>query len=519
MAKVYKGSLGPMRHKDVLPLLYETVGHALDEAYGPGYSAELRSGRGPSPRTHRHNDGEAGDWIIRDPNGRQLHGEQLLPLAQVWTQKYGSIGVNADAYNGTGGSFTHLDLVGGVGRPLRGKEGRLWFYGREPEGFRAAINDSTPRRPTMMAFAAGAGDGTPDPFGAVDRPTLRFGTGRGKPDPAVKALQERLNMAGANLDVDGVFGKRTQAAVRGLQIAYGAKTVDGVVGPETYGILDSIADPSPKRDLQVPPGNVAAAPPPVPAQPAPRPPVAEAAPPTPTPPAPVSRPPVAAAALQMPPGTVAAAPPPLPAARPPLQTPPGNVAAASSSRTPGVIDQLLRANTLVGGNYPPSPEIPTDARPRGYGAPAVATAAPAAPYRPPVFDAGAPAVPFSGPQKAPGDEFMTAARPANATFGGRPEVLKLLETYQTLAGMGRGAMPASPAIPTNARPRGYGAPDTLLAALRQAIQPAFAAGAGSGNGGAPSGGDAQHNSWRPSSWFSPRPPVVQVGSGNHGRGH
>ena len=66
------------------------------------------------------------------------------------------------------------------------------------------------------------------------RPTLRLGS-RG---PAVAELQRRLNSKGATprLDVDGIFGPVTSAAVRGFQRSRGL-TVDGIVGPKTWAAL------------------------------------------------------------------------------------------------------------------------------------------------------------------------------------------------------------------------------------------------------------------------------------------
>ena len=50
-------------------------------------------------------------------------------------------------------------------------------------------------------------------------------------------LQTALNDHGANLAVDGVFGKRTNAAVKDYQASQGL-LVDGVVGPDTRGALN-----------------------------------------------------------------------------------------------------------------------------------------------------------------------------------------------------------------------------------------------------------------------------------------
>lgn len=60
---------------------------------------------------------------------------------------------------------------------------------------------------------------------------------RGDSGDQVKDLQTKLNQNGANLEVDGVFGPQTEAAVKELQQNNGL-TVDGKVGPETRGFWD-----------------------------------------------------------------------------------------------------------------------------------------------------------------------------------------------------------------------------------------------------------------------------------------
>ncbi|MBI2373050.1 MAG: peptidoglycan-binding protein [Deltaproteobacteria bacterium] len=60
---------------------------------------------------------------------------------------------------------------------------------------------------------------------------------RGDRGPEVTALQERLRSAGQDIEADGVFGPKTEQAVRAFQKTHGAQ-VDGVVGPETRGALD-----------------------------------------------------------------------------------------------------------------------------------------------------------------------------------------------------------------------------------------------------------------------------------------
>lgn len=60
--------------------------------------------------------------------------------------------------------------------------------------------------------------------------------GYGSTGSAVKKLQTALNKHGYGLAVDGIFGVKTQAAVRDYQKQYGLK-LDGIAGVETWGSL------------------------------------------------------------------------------------------------------------------------------------------------------------------------------------------------------------------------------------------------------------------------------------------
>jgi peptidoglycan hydrolase-like protein with peptidoglycan-binding domain len=67
---------------------------------------------------------------------------------------------------------------------------------------------------------------------------------RGSTGPAVRALQDQINFRNLRgsgfLAVDGVFGPKTEAWVRGFQDAMSKQlpfTVDGVVGPMTWKAL------------------------------------------------------------------------------------------------------------------------------------------------------------------------------------------------------------------------------------------------------------------------------------------
>jgi hypothetical protein len=69
---------------------------------------------------------------------------------------------------------------------------------------------------------------------------------RGSTGDAVRLIQESLLAEGYNLPgfgVDGIFGRETKALVQQFQTDAGAVKIDGIVGPETMGLLDN-HDPS-----------------------------------------------------------------------------------------------------------------------------------------------------------------------------------------------------------------------------------------------------------------------------------
>ena len=82
--------------------------------------------------------------------------------------------------------------------------------------------------------ALAAGDAAPQP--SVDYDTVRRGS-RGK---WVERLQAALAQAGQTLQVDGMFGPDTEAALKAYQAAEGL-TPDGIAGKKTYQALGLIA--------------------------------------------------------------------------------------------------------------------------------------------------------------------------------------------------------------------------------------------------------------------------------------
>ena len=87
---------------------------------------------------------------------------------------------------------------------------------------------TTPAAPGAVTAAARAA-ATPD---LPAWPVISQGSA-GQP---VRSLQYLLNARGAALAVDGLFGAKTNAAVRAFQGAHGL-AVDGIVGPKTWRSL------------------------------------------------------------------------------------------------------------------------------------------------------------------------------------------------------------------------------------------------------------------------------------------
>lgn len=110
-------------------------------------------------------------------------------------------------------------------RALRGLAARIYF--------------------TMVLIIGVLGSFGAAPVAAEDRPMLRLGSS----GDAVLVLEDRLVELGYGLaGVDSVFGSDTRSAVLVLQEAAGVG-VDGIVGPVTWGVLDSgLRAPEPAPD-------------------------------------------------------------------------------------------------------------------------------------------------------------------------------------------------------------------------------------------------------------------------------
>ena len=96
----------------------------------------------------------------------------------------------------------------------------------------------------VRAVQTSAGVGVDGIVGPQTWPKVIVQVRRGSHGEAVKGVQEEFQFRnlsgdpGTGLQIDGIFGPQTDAAVRGFQDALGV-SVDGVVGPVTWRALVS----------------------------------------------------------------------------------------------------------------------------------------------------------------------------------------------------------------------------------------------------------------------------------------
>lgn len=104
-----------------------------------------------------------------------------------------------------------------------------------PFQFRSTLFIGMPFWPVCIRYRRKTGKGMVLPgIEASGMPTTTL-LRRGSRGEEVRMLQEALNALGFNCGaVDGIFGPKTEAAVKAFQRQYGL-TVDGIVGPQTWG--------------------------------------------------------------------------------------------------------------------------------------------------------------------------------------------------------------------------------------------------------------------------------------------
>ena len=120
--------------------------------------------------------------------------------------------------------------------------GKRTLTGSLPVGAAAATGTPAVPGPATATDAPKAAIDAID-TGAVSHPLVRIGS---KGDD-VRECQRKLNLHGASLIEDGVFGGQTDSAVRRFQSSEGIG-VDGVVGPITWGRLDAGLAATTKED-------------------------------------------------------------------------------------------------------------------------------------------------------------------------------------------------------------------------------------------------------------------------------
>ena len=168
-------------------------------------------------------------WCVKNGelvNGKRTDGEDLKPGTAVfcWNgKKYSHVGLYV------GGGYV-IEAAGSSQGVIQSKiTNDKWKYWGELKGITMNVTEKPE-----------AADPAPDPERQENRPTIRKGS-RGE---YVTLMQTMLVNRGYSLgNVDGIFGAKTDAAVREFQKANGL-AVDGVCGPKTWAALDDIPEAS-----------------------------------------------------------------------------------------------------------------------------------------------------------------------------------------------------------------------------------------------------------------------------------
>lgn len=174
------------------------------------------------------------------------NGQARFPSVLCQSDPYGYL-VHEEGYEETNGSLVHTSEQGSeVTVDLQ--PAAVPAGGGTPPAETPPTGETPPAAPPGTADAGGAGSASQHTSQILKR---------GSRGPAVVFLQEQLNDEGASLQADGIFGSKTQAAVKKFQQAQGL-TADGIVGPNTWAaLMDSGAsginldsDVQQARDLQ-----------------------------------------------------------------------------------------------------------------------------------------------------------------------------------------------------------------------------------------------------------------------------
>lgn len=215
------------------------------------------AGEGERTGSTRHDHGNAAD-IELIVNGRTL--DMTNPADQRIMQEFARISV-ANGATGIGAAPDYM----GVNRMHIGFQGQETYEGPWGAGGRSAntpgwlqsawdagrsgapippvpVGNNQPQQQGQIATAGAFMGFNPQSLGTG---LLQRGIGVGQQggDPRVEALQRFLNTQGANLTVDGDFGRATEAAVRQFQERSGLNP-DGIVGDRTRQAIQGAAQPA-----------------------------------------------------------------------------------------------------------------------------------------------------------------------------------------------------------------------------------------------------------------------------------
>lgn len=287
MSAAYSALAADLRRRYPGPLLDALLRHLRAEDVGPcvvawfsagyGLARELAADESASRvaawvgldgmHTSREADGTASDagvaWLVKLA-AEALEGRTVLTLGHSDVRTYGSTASTTDvaaevrrlagaprgkfvvrAYNvATRDHDEHVAALRGWGPDLLGEAvALLGVAPGAPHAHGSATPTGTTPGGSHVATPAPPST-TPSPHtvpAARPTPTVSAVLRRGHAGPGVVRLQTLLASAGYPCQIDGIFGPKTEVAVRAFQASRGL-AVDGLAGPRTLAALEALGD-------------------------------------------------------------------------------------------------------------------------------------------------------------------------------------------------------------------------------------------------------------------------------------
>lgn len=206
---------GTVRNQPIDPVLETRLSDAVTAVYGPNYTVRVYSGGQPSADqagarkgSVRHDHGRAADVHIFGPDGRQLTGDDLAPIAQYWAaSRFGGVGLEME------GGGIHLDIH--ETPPAGG--GMTWSYSPLTPAQQAAVDAGL--RGEMPELR-----GTPSaaPSGAAP---LLPPVGPGAP-PGWEQIRNGIFAGESGADFNALFGYQNRKGGKFSHIKPSEMTVD-----------------------------------------------------------------------------------------------------------------------------------------------------------------------------------------------------------------------------------------------------------------------------------------------------